>query len=56
VSKTTVQPVEEITWEGLRRRATVLGVPAWRLAEQFASHEIETVRLVFKIPASSTKT
>jgi hypothetical protein len=39
VSKTTVQPVEEITWEGLRRRATVLGIPAWKLAEQFASHE-----------------
>ena len=55
MSKTTVQPVEEITWEGLRRRATVLGVPAWRLAEQFASHEIDG-RLVFKIPASSTKT
>ena len=53
--KTTVQPVEEVTWEGLRMRATVLGVPAWRLAEQFAFHERDG-ELVFKIPVGSTKT
>jgi len=55
VSKTTVQPVEELTWEGLRRRATVLGVPAWQLAEQLAFHERDG-QLVFKISLGSTKT
>jgi hypothetical protein len=55
VSKTTVQPVEEITWEGLRRRATVLGIPAWKLAEQFASHE-RNGELVFKVSLDNTKT
>ena len=39
MSKTTVRPVEEITWEALRKKATMLGVPAWRLAEELASHE-----------------
>jgi len=55
VSKNTVQPVEEITWEGLRRRATVLGIPAWKLAESFAVHE-QNGELVFKVSRSSTKT
>ena len=55
MSKTTVQPVEEVTWEGLRMRATVLGVPAWRLAEQFAFHERDG-ELVFKIPVGSANT
>jgi hypothetical protein len=54
VSEITVQPVEEVTWEGLRRRATVLGVPAWQLAEQFAFHERDG-ELVFKISLDSTK-
>jgi hypothetical protein len=55
VSNTTVQPVEEITWEGLRRRATVLGIPAWQLAEQLAYHERDG-QLVFKVSLDSTKT
>ena len=55
MSKTTVQPVEEITWEGLRRRATVLGIPAWRLAEQLAFHERDG-ELVFRISSGNTKT
>lgn len=55
MSNTTVQPVEEITWEGLRRRATVLGIPAWQLAEQLAYHERDG-QLVFKISLDSTKT
>lgn len=55
MSKTTVQPAEELTWEGLRRRATVLGVPAWQLAEQLAFHERDG-ELVFKISVGSTKT
>ncbi len=54
MSKTTVQPVEEITWEGLRRRASVLGIPAWKLAEQFAFHERDG-ELVFKVSLDSTK-
>jgi hypothetical protein len=55
VSKTTVGPVEEITWEALRKKATVLGIPAWRLAENFAVHERDG-ELVFKVLASHLKT
>ena len=54
MSKTTVQRVEEVTWEGLRRRASVLGVPAWQLAEQLAFHE-RNGELVFKVSLDSTK-
>lgn len=54
MSNTTVQPVEEITWEGLRRRATVLGIPAWQLAEQLAFHERDG-ELVFKICLEKTR-
>lgn len=52
--KVTVQPVEEITWEGLRRKATVLGIPAWKLAESFAVHE-RNGELVFRISRNSVK-
>jgi hypothetical protein len=45
--KTSAQPVEELTWEALRQRASVLGVPAWLLAEDFAVHE-KNGELVFK--------
>jgi hypothetical protein len=55
VSKTTVQPVEEITWEGLRHMAMVLGIPAWQLAEQLAFHERDG-QLFFKVSLDSTKT
>jgi hypothetical protein len=55
VSKVTDRPVEEITWEALRQKATVLGVPAWRLAESFAVHE-RNGELVFKSFESSLKT
>ena len=54
MSKTTVQPVEELTWEGLRRRASVLVVPAWQLAEQLAFHE-RNGELVFKVSLDNTK-
>lgn len=55
MSKTTAQPVEELTWEGLRRKATVLGIPAWQLAEQLAFHERDG-QLVFKVSLDNTKT
>jgi hypothetical protein len=54
VSKTTVRPVEEVTWKDLRQKATVLGVPAWQLAEQLVSHEKDG-ELVFKVFLDSTK-
>lgn len=53
--KTTVRPVRELTWEALRREATVLGVPAWRLAENFAVHERDG-ELVFKVSLDQLKT
>ena len=54
VSKITDQPVEELTWEALRKRASILGVPAWKLAENFAVHE-RNGQLVFKNPLSCAK-
>ena len=55
MSKTTVQPVEELTWEALGKRATLLGIPAWKLAEQLASHEKDGEH-VFKISLSRAGT
>ena len=53
--KVTDRPVEELTWEALRRKATVLGIPAWRLAESFAVHERDG-ELVFKVSLEELKT
>lgn len=39
VTKTTVKPTENLSWEALRRKADLLGVPAWKLAEELAFHE-----------------
>ena len=55
VSKITDLPVEEITWEALRRKASVLGIPAWSLAENFAVHERDG-ELVFKVSPNQVKT
>ena len=54
MSKTTVRPVEELTWKDLRQKATVLGVPAWQLAEQLVSHEKDG-QLVFKVSTNGLK-
>jgi hypothetical protein len=32
------KPVEEISWAALRERATKLGIPAWKLAEDNVFH------------------
>ena len=55
VPKVTDRPVEELTWEALRRKATVLGIPAWQLAESFAFHERDG-ELVFKVSLEELKT
>jgi hypothetical protein len=55
VSKVTDRPVEELTWEALRRKATVLGIPAWQLAESFAVHERDG-GLIFKVSLEELKT
>ena len=55
MSKTTVRPVEELTWEALRKKATVLGIPAWRLAESFVTHERDG-ELVFRVSMDDLKT
>jgi len=39
MNKTTLKPPQELTWEDLRRRASEIGMPAWKLAEEFAVHE-----------------
>lgn len=53
--KTTAQPVEDITWEALRHKSTLLGIPAWKLAESFAVHE-RNGELVFRIVLDDSKT
>lgn len=32
------KPTKELTWEALRKKSSMLGVPAWKLAEDFAVH------------------
>jgi hypothetical protein len=54
VSKTTVQPVEELTWEGCAV-GLLCSDPRLELAEQFASHE-RNGELVFKVSLDNTKT
>jgi hypothetical protein len=39
VSKVTAQPLEKLTWEQVRLRASKLGIPAWALAEDLAFHQ-----------------
>jgi len=39
MNKTTLKPPRELTWEDLRRRASEVGMPAWKLAEELAVHE-----------------
>ena len=39
VSKTDLQSLEANSWEELRRKSSLLGIPAWKLAEELAFHE-----------------
>jgi hypothetical protein len=39
VFKTDVEISETISWEQLRKKSSLLGIPAWKLAEELASHE-----------------
>jgi hypothetical protein len=39
VSKTNLQPLEANSWEELRKKSSLLGIPAWKLAEELAFHE-----------------
>lgn len=38
MTKVFAKPTEKLSWEFLRERSSVLGVPAWKLAEDFAVH------------------
>ena len=42
VSKTDVEISETISWEQLRRESSLLGIPAWKLAEELAFHKQPT--------------
>jgi len=50
--KTTDKPSEELSWEALRRKASVIGIPAWKLAEELAFHQKDG-QLVFDKPLSN---
>jgi len=39
VSKTDVESLETLSWKQLRQRSSLLGIPAWKLAEELAFHE-----------------
>ena len=52
MTKTVVKPTENLSWEALRRKADLLGVPAWKLAEELAVHESDG-RLVIASPVKS---
>jgi len=47
VSKTDVEISETISWEQLRKASSLLGIPAWKLAEDLAVHK--------KLVSSKTK-
>jgi len=47
VSKTEVEISETISWEQLRKESSLLGIPAWKLAEDLAVHK--------KLVSSKTK-
>jgi hypothetical protein len=38
MTKVFAKPTEKLSWKFLRERSSVLGVPAWKLAEDFAVH------------------
>lgn len=52
MTKTVVKPTENLSWEALRRKADLLGVPAWKLAEELAFHESDG-QLVIGTPLKS---
>ena len=54
MSKTDVESLETLSWKQLRQRSSLLGIPAWKLAENFAVHE-RNGQLVFKNPLSCAK-
>ena len=39
MSKKNLQPLEANSWEELRKKSSLLGIPAWKLAEELAFHE-----------------
>lgn len=39
MSKTDVESLETLSWKQLRQRSSLLGIPAWKLAEELAFHE-----------------
>lgn len=52
MTKTEVKPMENLSWKALRLKADLLGVPAWKLAEELAFHESDG-RLVIGRPLKS---
>jgi len=38
--KTVDELSEKLTWEEVRIRASLLGIPAWRLAEELVMHDL----------------
>jgi len=38
MEKATIQLAHETTWEQLKRRSSLSGIPAWKLAEEQAFH------------------
>lgn len=37
-----------LCWQTLRKRADILGIPAWKLAEEYAFHRKDEKKIVLK--------
>jgi len=41
MTSTKSKPLPDYSWSALRLRANSLGIPAWKLAEDFGFHELD---------------
>jgi hypothetical protein len=46
MASTKSKPLPNTSWSALRLRANSLGIPAWKLAEDFGFHELNDELLI----------
>jgi hypothetical protein len=48
MSNSAVKLESEVSWQTLKERAFFLGIPAWKLAEEYAFHQKDNKKEVIK--------
>tara|TARA_R100001163_G_C5000736_1_gene149945 strand:+ start:201 stop:350 length:150 start_codon:yes stop_codon:yes gene_type:complete len=48
MSDSDVKLGSDLSWQLLKERASTLGIPAWKLAEEYAFHQEENKKHVIK--------